>query len=374
MPGVLTRSSIFRGTIASGIDAYEVELYIYTGTQNTDRPATANYTLYVETVYDPVNDPLVKFTVEMSEYVNDFIESTYDGTWANSTTDAVWFDYRLRSFTPPSTYSSWSAFTNYQYEALSGYNYFEESLTALPTAGYGAEIATNKAVLISTGTTLYVPTGETLTIPIFRPELNTSYDVVYTDGTNNDFASGSYTLGATITESTGIIAYFTEDGTNPYTRIEQTHPTNPNSIINYIERVTEYKHTPIKIVFKNKFGALQEMWFFGKTILSTNTKSEGFNRAITKSAVGVVDNSISGRVKYNKTGDERITLNSGFQVEANNELFRQLMLSEQVWMHYDGNVVPVNVLDNQIQYKTSINDKLINYTINFEFAFNKILK
>ena len=371
MPGVLTRSSIFRGTINSGIDAYEVEIHIYTGTQTTSRPATPDYTLYVETVYDPVNDPLVKFTVDLSEYVNDFIESIYDGTWANSDEDAVWFDFRDRSFTPPSTYSAWSSWR--QFEALSGYAYFEDNLT-FTTPIYGAEIATNKALLISEGTTLYVPSGETLTVPIFRPEFNTGYGYRFYEATGTELASASFTIGANPTISTNIVNYWTENGTYPYTAIQQDNGAGAFATTHTIERVTEYKHTPIKIVFKNKFGALQEMWFFGKTILSTNTKSEGFNRAITKSAVGVVDNTISGRVKYNKTGSERITLNSGFQVEANNELFRQLMLSEQVWMHYEGNVVPVNVLDNQIQYKTSINDKLINYTINFEFAFNKILK
>jgi len=51
------------------------------------------------------------------------------------------------------------------------------------------------------------------------------------------------------------------------------------------------------------------------------------------------------------------------------------MLSEQVWLEkLDGtdDVFPVNVTTQSLQYKTSVNDKLVQYTLNFEYAFDKI--
>ena len=42
------------------------------------------------------------------------------------------------------------------------------------------------------------------------------------------------------------------------------------------------------------------------------------------------------------------------------------MLSEQVWLVISGSVVPVRVTTSDVQYKTSLNDKLVNYTIEFE--------
>jgi len=55
---------------------------------------------------------------------------------------------------------------------------------------------------------------------------------------------------------------------------------------------------------------------------------------------------------------------------------KQLLLSEQVWMTKTidtrPTILPVNVKTQSLQYKTSVNDKLINYTIDFDYAFDKI--
>ena len=48
------------------------------------------------------------------------------------------------------------------------------------------------------------------------------------------------------------------------------------------------------------------------------------------------------------------------------------MLSEQVWIKKDGEILPINVKTSSLTYKTSVNDRLINYTIEFDYAFDKI--
>lgn len=367
---ILAKSPVIRGGI-NGTGTYlgaEMDLYIYQGTQTTDRANGVYYSLFAEhtpqasnpTVYDV-------YTFDISTFITDFIESTYDGTWANSTNEAVWVDFRTRVIQSNGTAGAWQSFT--QYYCSEGYGYFNDDLTNR-TTGYQAQTDDNFFVLISPGTTLYVPDGELLTIPINANSYDVAYDAFFHLPT---VGADTITFTTPITESTDLIYYWTEDGLQDYDRITQDQDVAADIVVNYIERVTEYKHTPIKIVFKNKFGALQEMWFFGKTTLQTSTTKDQFNRGNTSDYLGLVDSTKHSKVVFNKMGSEQITLNSGWQVEANNELFRQLFLSEYVWMHYEGDVLPVNVLDSNIQYKTSINDKLINYTINFEFAFNKIL-
>jgi hypothetical protein len=63
-------------------------------------------------------------------------------------------------------------------------------------------------------------------------------------------------------------------------------------------------------------------------------------------------------------------LNSGFVVEELNESFKQLMLSEEVSLYdFNNNTFSaINITDSEIEFKTVTNDKLINYTINVEFA------
>ena len=44
------------------------------------------------------------------------------------------------------------------------------------------------------------------------------------------------------------------------------------------------------------------------------------------------------------------------------------MLSEKVWIHIDSEVRPVNVTDTGVTYRTSVNDKLVAYTVIVEQA------
>ena len=61
-------------------------------------------------------------------------------------------------------------------------------------------------------------------------------------------------------------------------------------------------------------------------------------------------------------------LNTGFIPESFNESIKQLMLSESVFLDYEDVRRPVNIIDTELQYKQHVNDKLINYAINFSFS------
>jgi hypothetical protein len=69
-------------------------------------------------------------------------------------------------------------------------------------------------------------------------------------------------------------------------------------------------------------------------------------------------------------------LNSGYLSEAYNEVFKQLLLSEQVWLTditATGElVIPLNIKSSGITYKTSVNDKLVDYKISFDKSFDTI--
>ena len=57
-------------------------------------------------------------------------------------------------------------------------------------------------------------------------------------------------------------------------------------------------------------------------------------------------------------------------------VLEELLLSEQVWYteitDTEERVIPVIPQTKSITYKTSVNDKLANYTVDFEHAFDKI--
>ena len=76
--------------------------------------------------------------------------------------------------------------------------------------------------------------------------------------------------------------------------------------------------------------------------------------------------------QFHVTGKENMQVNTGFIDESFNEVIKQLMLSEQTWV-YDGvDVKPITLNTKSLQYKTSVNDSLIQYSLEFEYSFNKI--
>ncbi len=133
-----------------------------------------------------------------------------------------------------------------------------------------------------------------------------------------------------------------------------------------------------KITFVNKFGALQDIWFFLKSVNTTTTKKEQYQRNII-SSTGTYSVNQHTKQDYNTVANTSITLSSGYYPEWANQWFEQLLLSEQVWLTRpkpfnpsQDEVVPVNVKKNSMVQKTSLNDKLIDYTFDFNMSFDYI--
>jgi len=131
------------------------------------------------------------------------------------------------------------------------------------------------------------------------------------------------------------------------------------------------KYTPIKCVFINKFGVHQEFYFFTKKTDSFSVTGENYISNIV-AGDGTYDTRRHQIVDFNKNGKINYSLNTGFISEADNAYVQELMLSEQVWLVLSGSVVPVRPLTTSVQYKNSLNDKLVSYTVEFEQSNNVI--
>ena len=75
--------------------------------------------------------------------------------------------------------------------------------------------------------------------------------------------------------------------------------------------------------------------------------------------------------RFNVQGRSRFKMWSGFVPEETNETFKQLFLSERVWV-YNGSFVPINISSKELSYKTQLNEKLIQYEVEFEYSYNEI--
>ena len=127
---------------------------------------------------------------------------------------------------------------------------------------------------------------------------------------------------------------------------------------------------PYKVTFENRFGALQDLWFFKRSNKKLTTKKETFKRNIIVN--GTYNVSSHQQKVLTKNGVEKMTLNTGFYPELYNDIFKELQLSENVWIEIENRITPVNVESSGLEYKTQLNEKLINYTVDLSFAFDTI--
>jgi hypothetical protein len=131
----------------------------------------------------------------------------------------------------------------------------------------------------------------------------------------------------------------------------------------------ECKYTPVRIDFINRYGAWQTEYFFKLSndtfsfenteynLLQTNSYNYSFNEGQRKT--------------FNTNGKKSIKVNTGWVAETWNETLKQIMLSERILI-LDGSYLPVKINTKSTELFKHINTKQINYSLEFEFAFDVI--
>jgi len=210
--------------------------------------------------------------------------------------------------------------TTYTHDGFDGWSEFSE----------GANLEMAASSLAQTNTTVYVPENVGGSIPFF--------------------------------DTTGL-SYSAFNDTDTSITVEGTVIT--------INRICESKFNPIKVTFVNKYGAFQDIYFDKKNTEGLIIKRDSFARNLASLDGSYSIHSHSKKV-LNVLANEDITMNTGFVDEGMNEAIKELLLSEQIWANIDNRIYPVNVTESSHTYKTSVNDKLVNYTMKFEYAFDLI--
>jgi hypothetical protein len=199
----------------------------------------------------------------------------------------------------------------------------------------------------------------------------------FKEGVNKQITSGQLLQTNTVMylPETGnsYIPYEVSNGVTYYTVADTVTDGSTVSVagINIIiKRICEPIFDILKVVFVNKYGALQEFYFNKKNIQSLNVKDESYKSTLlANNTYSTLDHQ---KYKYNKQASNKITVNTGYVDEGQFEPIKEMMLSELVWMQIGSIVYPVNVVSNSLEKKTKTNDKLVNYSLDLEFAYDVI--
>ena len=139
-----------------------------------------------------------------------------------------------------------------------------------------------------------------------------------------------------------------------------------------IHRICDPKFDSSKITFLNSFGALQEMYFFHKSTEEITTTSESYKRNIFNYATTSYSTTDHQMQKFNTNATKKTALNTPFVAEQFNEGIEELMLSEYVWLTQGSVTHPVTPSTKSLRFKTSVNDRLVQYTIQFDHTSSVI--
>lgn len=139
-----------------------------------------------------------------------------------------------------------------------------------------------------------------------------------------------------------------------------------------VKSIDSCKYNPYRLKFKNRYGVYEYLWFFKKSVKSISINKESFRgNSLPSYSAG---DGVKTYNNFNTNGKETMVLNSDWVDERMNESFRQLMLSEDVEL-YDFDTketYSVNIITSDLTFKTHLNDKVINYEIEVEFAHEVI--
>lgn len=260
------------------------------------------------------------FTIDISQLVRDYVTPEYYSGFSEADTGRVPVSYVLNLFQADGTPSAKNPISDV-HVAYDAYGYYYD--------GNNYELPSDTSLV--TGSEVFVPQGQAGFVYVDLLDIATK---VPFDGTD--------------TEIEGIT----------------------------INRYPCSRYENYALVFINRFGVHQQMWFTAKTVTSQSFTGNKYKSKYNANN-GALDSNKHQVVDYNRNGKKRYVLNTDYistDESALNAHFQELLQSEYVWLEDQelNRSIPVNVTTSSISYKTGLNDRLVNYQIEVEQAFDII--
>jgi len=322
------------------LGSIQLQLFVYSGTVGSFNQTDLKYTINKQRIGTETN-----IVLEIGELIRDHIDITFDDDYlchAKWVTAVVYYrdlQGNMLDHSNPGTFN---------YIAVDGYGYFEDEVN--PELSRNALITSNN---------IYLPEGTAGKLPIFAEGVGKvtidGADTQITDTGNSNQKIQYITIPA---DSDEVKVYDTDDST----LLKTITVTN----------ICEPKFSTYKVTFVNKYGAFQDLYFFKKSIESFDVVSESYKANTVNRTTASYSTASAQKQITNVNATTKLTLNTGFIKEDMNATVEELMISENIYIRFEGKTLPILPITKSMTHKTHLNDKMINYTLEFEFAFDKI--
>jgi len=126
----------------------------------------------------------------------------------------------------------------------------------------------------------------------------------------------------------------------------------------------ECKYTPIRCDFVNRYGAWQREYFFKASNTSINMENTEYN--LMQKVFPNYSTTEGQRKVFNTNLKQQIKVNTDWVDESYSEVIKQLMASERILL----DKLPVKINTKSTELFKSINTHMINYQLEFEYAYD----
>jgi hypothetical protein len=342
----LVRSTLSLRLIPNvNFDRATLDLYNYTG-DIASVPTTPNYPLSKAVVQ--LGQPAINFDI------NELSKTALTPTIAN---------YTLSGVQPlPAGQSCWSYYNANCYDGedlvynkdgillcLYGYGYFQDLYNPQPISNVLID-GNSHTHLRGYDNRIHFLTRDLTSVTVNGTPVTVSFD---TDFNYNNIVS--LNLNDYDTSATALTVVF-------------TYTDETRTLVFSVKE--ECKYEVVNCVFINKYGLPQSLFFTKAQKRSDEIEASEYRGLI--SDFGVYNTTSHLYKAFNSNGRKKVTCNTDYLNESENETFRQMMLSETVWLIEGGVINPVSIDKKSMEYKTSLVDKLIQYSIDFKYAFDII--
>ena len=341
---------------------YVGELYYWTGS-TTNSSSTSDYTItkFPNTANVGIFD------------LNRIINSTLTDYAIANTSNVVYYavDFYFQ-YQSGSVYLTGSHLKSDTYKALDGYGVFQEPIGQnLTSASVHWPLMTSgpatQSVLVNNKGTggVYVGTagGVEPTKIVYTSDI-TSADYTITGNTTTSGQIAQYPIGTLQSgfPLSGSFTYFTVQAFNGATALGT--PIKYNVVCNE-------KYPNVRIKWKNRFGQFDYLNFnmINRQSFSTERKTYQPTLGTWESSTLSYQNYDTANTAYIVDSKQSIQVNTNWLDEDYNDILKQLLVSDEIyWLYDEVNVRPLSITTSNIQFKTGVVDKLIQYSFEFQLG------
>ena len=133
----------------------------------------------------------------------------------------------------------------------------------------------------------------------------------------------------------------------------------------------EPKYDPVQVAFINRFGVADFITFFKRSDTRGNFTQDSYQKSIYNDGFTTPSLEIGKYQSFNVNSRNTLTLNTGFVDQDYDETIEDILMSEYVAVYTNSNWVSAVPNRGTIEYQKSVNTKLINYTMSFDFGFDE---